>query len=224
MAASECVSAMHDAQLLVAQAADPPGVLVLVGQVDAEAALGGVGELVPVVVQRRVDVDGDAHVAAAGPTPDYPHGACATSPHACPTRPATTVRRAARRGWTSTGASTSAGLRSTGGGSTSSTWAPGPPRRLHPRPVGLVAELARAAAGLRPRAPRHRLRPAGLRRVRDARARRSRSAATGASVDGRCSTSSASGTRRGRRQLDGRLHRRSSWRSASPSASSGSCS
>src|SRR4029450_8612216 len=51
------------AQLLVAQAGDPPRVLVLVGQVDPEAALGGAGELVPVVVQRRCDGDGDGHVA-----------------------------------------------------------------------------------------------------------------------------------------------------------------
>ena len=35
--------------------------LLLVGQLDAEALLGGGGEQVPVVVQRRVDVDGDAH-------------------------------------------------------------------------------------------------------------------------------------------------------------------
>jgi hypothetical protein len=46
--------------LLGPQPLDPPQ-LVAVGQLDAEAPLGGDGELVPVVVQRGVDVDGDAH-------------------------------------------------------------------------------------------------------------------------------------------------------------------
>src|SRR6476660_4641114 len=67
-------------QLLVAQAADLPGVLVVIGQLDAEAALGRVGQLVPVVVQRGVDVDGDAHACETLPCPDYPHTACRTSP------------------------------------------------------------------------------------------------------------------------------------------------
>ena len=50
-----------DLQLLGLQAGDAPVELLLVGQLDAEAPLGGVGEDVPVVVQRGVDVDGDAH-------------------------------------------------------------------------------------------------------------------------------------------------------------------
>ena len=78
--------------------------------------------------------------------------------------------------------------------------------RLHPRPVGLVAELARAGAGVRPRAPRHRLRPARLRRLGDARARRSRSPATGASSTALLDELGV-GSRRGGGQLDGRLHR-----------------
>jgi hypothetical protein len=49
------------AELLGLQAGDPPVELLLVGQLDAEAALGGVREDVPVVMQGGIDVDGDAH-------------------------------------------------------------------------------------------------------------------------------------------------------------------
>jgi hypothetical protein len=48
-----------DVDLLGAQGADAPADLLLVREVDAEAPLGGGGELVPVVVERGVDVDGD---------------------------------------------------------------------------------------------------------------------------------------------------------------------
>jgi hypothetical protein len=47
--------------LLGPEAADGPGDLLVVRKVDAEPALGGGGELVPVVVQGGVDVDGDFH-------------------------------------------------------------------------------------------------------------------------------------------------------------------
>ena len=192
------------AQLLVAQAADLPGVLLVVGQVDAEAALGGFGQLVPVVVQRGVDVDGDAH--AAGPSvprlSSCAHGGRASTPARrprrlrCPRALALARRRVApapavdddRR---AAGQRGRAGLGIAG--------------RLHPRPVRLVAELARAAAGVRPRASRHRLRSAGLRRVRDAAGEdhdlRLRALRRGAARRARREQ------RRGRRQLDGRLHR-----------------
>ena len=49
-----------------AQPRDPPGELLLVGQLDAEASLAGVREDVPVVVEGRVDVDRDAHRAVRG--------------------------------------------------------------------------------------------------------------------------------------------------------------
>jgi hypothetical protein len=48
-----------DVDLLGPQPRDRPGDLLVVGQVDAEPLLGNGGELVPVVVQRGVDVDGD---------------------------------------------------------------------------------------------------------------------------------------------------------------------
>ena len=47
--------------LLGPQQRDRPGDLLLVRERDAEPAPAGVGELVPVVVQRRVDVDRDPH-------------------------------------------------------------------------------------------------------------------------------------------------------------------
>ena len=59
--ASRWVSATQTLELLGPQPRDPPRELLVVGQVDAEAALGDRGELVPVVVQRGVDVDRDAH-------------------------------------------------------------------------------------------------------------------------------------------------------------------
>ena len=49
------------ADLLGLEQLDLPHRLLGVGQRDAEAALRDGLELVPVVVQRRVDVDGDAH-------------------------------------------------------------------------------------------------------------------------------------------------------------------
>ena len=56
------VSSTSTLDLLAPQRRDLPGELLLVGQLDAEAPLGGgLRELRPVVVQRRVDVDGDAH-------------------------------------------------------------------------------------------------------------------------------------------------------------------
>ena len=48
------------ADLLGPQPLDPPQLL-LVRELDAEAPLGGRLELVPVVVERAVDVNGDAH-------------------------------------------------------------------------------------------------------------------------------------------------------------------
>jgi hypothetical protein len=48
------------AQLLLVQPALRPRELLLVGQLDAVAALGRGGDQRPVMVQRRVDVDGDA--------------------------------------------------------------------------------------------------------------------------------------------------------------------
>src|SRR3954470_15507048 len=56
-------------QLLVPQARDPPGQLLLVRQLDPEAAAGGGREDVPVVVEGRIDVDGDAHGAAGTASP-----------------------------------------------------------------------------------------------------------------------------------------------------------
>src|SRR4051812_3566117 len=53
-----------DLELMGLQARDPPVELLLVGQLDAEAPPGRLGQAVPVVVEGRVDVDGDAH---AGP-------------------------------------------------------------------------------------------------------------------------------------------------------------
>ena len=50
-----------DGELVLPQAGDPVGRLDLVGQRDAEAPAGGVGEDVPVVVEGRVDVEGDPH-------------------------------------------------------------------------------------------------------------------------------------------------------------------
>ena len=50
-----------DGELVLAQAGDPVGRLDLVGQRDAEAPAGGLGEDVPVVVEGRVDVEGDPH-------------------------------------------------------------------------------------------------------------------------------------------------------------------
>ena len=52
-----------EVQLVVAQARDAPVQLLLVGQVDAEAAQGGGRQPIPVVMQRGVDVDGDAHAS-----------------------------------------------------------------------------------------------------------------------------------------------------------------
>jgi len=49
------------AQLLFAETAAGPRDLLLVGQLDAEAALGRGREQRPVMVQGRIDVDGDAH-------------------------------------------------------------------------------------------------------------------------------------------------------------------
>ena len=47
--------------LLGPQPRDRPGELGVVRQVDAETALGDRRQLVPVVVERRIDVDRDAH-------------------------------------------------------------------------------------------------------------------------------------------------------------------
>src|SRR3954466_6927546 len=55
-------------QLLFGQTAADPRELLLVGQFDAEAALGRGGDQRPVVVQGRIDVDGDAHDEAVSPT------------------------------------------------------------------------------------------------------------------------------------------------------------
>ena len=55
-----------EVQLVGPQARDAPVQLLLLGQVDAEAAQCGGRQPVPVVVQRGVDVDGDAHARRAG--------------------------------------------------------------------------------------------------------------------------------------------------------------
>ena len=77
-------------------------------------------------------------------------------------------RRALASGSTSTGASTSGGCRSTAAGERDRAWA-GAADRLHPRPGGLLGELAGATAALRPRASCHRDGPARLRALADAR-------------------------------------------------------
>ena len=62
------VRLLHDGrELLGLEPVDVPHHLVLVGDRDAEAAVGDLLELVPVVVQRGVDVDGDAHHAGEVP-------------------------------------------------------------------------------------------------------------------------------------------------------------
>src|SRR6185437_396446 len=48
-------------ELVVSQPRDAPGELLLVGQLDAKAPAGDLREHVPVVMQRGVDVNGDAH-------------------------------------------------------------------------------------------------------------------------------------------------------------------
>ena len=52
---------LEHAELLLAQPRDPPCQLALVGQVEPEAPLRRRGQHVPVVVQRRVDVQRDPH-------------------------------------------------------------------------------------------------------------------------------------------------------------------
>ena len=89
--------------------------------------------------------------------------------------------------------------------------------------VGLVAELARAAARLRRATTASSRSTCPASASRDAARRRSRSPATGASST-RCSTSSASSARRRRRQLDGRLHRRRARDPVPRARSSASCS
>src|SRR5262249_32855791 len=51
----------HHLELLGLQSRDAPVELLLVWQVDAEALPGRVGERVPVVMERRVDVQRDSH-------------------------------------------------------------------------------------------------------------------------------------------------------------------
>ena len=163
---------------------------------------------VPVVVQRGVDVDRDAHEwrRSGGPRLSWSHGC--RPPKGAGRGPAPTGRRALGLAGRRLARAPALGDASSGRcGERRSTSARARPMRLHPRPRGLVAELARATSRLRPRpprrspstcpasarrrCPREKISIPGYGRYVDALLRRARRRA---------------GARR--RQLDGRLHRR----------------
>ena len=115
---------------------------------------------------------------------------------------------AARRGWTSTGASTSAGSRSTAARSTSSSSARATADRVRPRPRRLVAELAGEHPRTSRRAPPRRSRSTCRASARRAMpAREDLDPRLRALVDALLERARRRAARRGR-QLDGRLHRR----------------
>ena len=129
-----------------------------------------------------------------------------------------------RRGSTSTGASTSAGSRSTAGASTSSSSAPatapsssstGSPARWQ----NWLENIPHFAAA----PPRHRARPPGLRRLGRCPREKISIPGYGRFVDALLDRLGVGAGDR-RRQLDGRLHRRRARDRVPGTASSGSCS
>ena len=182
------------------------------GQLDAEAAPGDLGQLVPVRVQRRVDVDREAHgrwygsgvSGFIGQVRALPGQRVPAARSRTRRTPTATTRPGSTVDWPSlTRAEMVLGRRinliDTGGDR--------PAAAVPARARRAVAELAAEHPGVHGPLPRARARPAGVRRLGDA---------GGADLDPGLRAGDRRALRRGwrssrpgrRRQLDGRLHRR----------------
>ena len=204
---------------LVAQPADLPRVPFVVGQLDAEPALaepasrprsGADVESMSMAMRTR-------ETRSLPPIMLLPHGGRAFTPARGPRR-RRSRRALALDGHQLARAPTVGDDRRGAGYVIELGW--GPPV-LHPRPLGLVAELARTAARV---ARDHRVITFDLPGfgASELPRERSRPPATGASVEALPRRASAIASAAAR-QLDGRLHRHRA-RDPLPSASSGSCS
>ena len=161
-----------DVDLLGPQPRDGPGELGVVRQVDAEAALGDRRELVPVVVERGVDVDRDAQGASRLERRAERLSGC---PRTGPQRsvPAGSGRDLRRRRRRRVDGDRLARDDAAGGGGRACGERGRHGRRqataaVDPRPRRHLAELAAEHPGVHGHAPVRGDRPSGLRRLRGA--------------------------------------------------------